>query len=73
MITVLFTKNISAWSGTLGNQVVTLEQNMNSQGKLLERERKKMEMRWGGGAYSLPSTLPLSNWPVFLTKQPGRS
>lgn len=50
MLAVLSTKNISAWTGTRGNQVLALEQNMNSQCKLLERERKKIEIRWGGGA-----------------------
>lgn len=68
MLVVLSTKNISAWTGTRGNQVLALEQNMNSQGKLLERERKKIEIQWGGGACSLPSILPLLQLACLLNQ-----
>lgn len=67
-------KNISAWTGTLGNQVLALEQNMNSQGKLLERKRKKNRDEMGRRSmelaqYAAPSPIGLSS----LTKQPGGS
>lgn len=40
-----------------------------SQRKLLERERKKIEMRWGGGgACSLPSILPHLQLACFLNQ-----
>lgn len=68
MLAVLSTKNTSACTGTLGNQVLGLEQNMNSQGKLLERERKKIEIGWGGGARSLPSILPLLQLACLLNQ-----
>lgn len=72
MLAVLSTKNTSACTGTLGNQVLGLEQNMNSQGKLLERERKlRLDGEEGHGA--CPVYCPFSNWPVSLTKQPGGS